>query len=136
MSDSRITRLAALKRKVEYRKWQMETGRLVSEIQRLDDRISQVEALKSIYQNHLTKPSLTARELIGIRIINMHLNDRRDLDQNRLELLAQERQRLMAMLAAKKREVDMLEDETKRLKRNEAEEKLEKLQALMPARRV
>jgi predicted RNase H-like nuclease (RuvC/YqgF family) len=66
----------------------------------------------------------------------MHLNDRRDLDQSRLTLLAEERQRLMAMLAAKKREVDMLEDETKRLKRNEAEEKLEKLQALMPARRV
>jgi hypothetical protein len=136
MSDSRITRLAALKRKVEYRKWQMETGRLISEIQRLDDRINQVDALKTIYQNHLEKPSLTARELIGIRIINMHLNDRRDLDKNRLELLAEERQRLMAMLAAKKREVDMLEDETKRLKRNEAEEKLEKLQALMPARRV
>jgi len=136
MSVSRITRLAALRRKVEYRKWQMETGRLVSEIQRLDDRISQVEALKSIYQSHLTNPSLTARELIGIRIINMHLNDRRDLDQSRLTLLAEERQRLMAMLAAKKREVDMLEDETKRLKRNEAEEKLEKIQALIPTHRV
>ena len=136
MSDSRITRLAALKRKVEYRKWQVETGRLMSEIQRLDDRINQVDALKTIYQNHLEKPSLTARELIGIRIINMHLNDRRDLDMNRLQLLAEERQRLMTMLAAKKREVDMLEDETKRLKRSEAEEKLEKLQALMPARRV
>ncbi len=136
MSDSRITRLAALKRKVEYNKWQMETGRLVAEIRRLNDRINQVNELKDIYQDHLKKPSLTARELIGIRIINMHLNDRRDLDQNRLELLAQERQRLMAMLAAKKREVDMLEDETKRLKRNDAEEKLEKLQALMPARRV
>ena len=136
MSDSRITRLAALKRKVEYRKWQVETGRLISEIQRLDDRINQVDALKTIYQNHHEKPSLTARELIGIRIINMHLNDRRDLDMNRLQLLAEERQRLMTMLAAKKREVDMLEDETKRLKRSEAEEKLEKLQALMPARRV
>ncbi len=136
MSDSRITRLAALKRKVEYNKWQMEKGRLVAEIRRLNDRINQVNELKDIYQDHLKKPSLTARELIGIRIINMHLNDRRDLDQNRLELLAQERQRLMAMLAAKKREVDMLEDETKRLKRNDAEEKLEKLQALMPARRV
>jgi len=136
MSDSRITRLAALKRKVEYRKWQVETGRLISEIQRLDDRINQVDALKTIYQNHLEKPSLTARELVGIRIINMHLNDRRDLDMNRLQLLAEERQRLMSMLAAKKREVDMLEDETKRLKRSEAEEKLEKLQALMPARRV
>lgn len=136
MNNSRITRLAALKRKVEFRKWQMETGRLISEIQRLDDRIGQVDALKSIYQNHLEKPSLTARELIGIRIINMHLNDRRDLDQNRLELLAEERQRLMAMLAAKKREVDRLEDETKRLKSREAEEKLEKLQALLPARRV
>jgi hypothetical protein len=136
MSDSRITRLAALKRKVEYRKWQVETGRLISEIQRLDDRINQVDALKTIYQNHLEKPSLTARELVGIRIINMHLNDRRDLDMNRLQLLAEERQRLMTMLAAKKREVDMLEDETKRLKRSEAEEKLEKLQALMPARRV
>ena len=66
----------------------------------------------------------------------MHLNDRRDLDQNRLELLAEERQRLMAMLAAKKREVDRLEDETKRLKSREAEEKLEKLQALLPVRRV
>ena len=136
MSNSRITRLAALKRKVEYRKWQMETGRLISEIQRLDDRIGQVDALKAIYQNHLEKPALTARELVGIRIINMHLNDRRDLDQNRLELLAEERQRLMAMLAAKKREVDMLEDETKRLKRTEVEEKLEKLQSLLPARRL
>jgi len=136
MSSSRITGLAALKRKVEYRKWQVETGRLISEIQRLDDRINQVDALKTIYQNHLEKPSLTARELVGIRIINMHLNDRRDLDMNRLQLLAEERQRLMSMLAAKKREVDMLEDETKRLKRSEAEEKLEKLQALMPARRV
>ena len=136
MSDSRITRLAALKRKVEYRKWQVETGRLISEIQRLDDRINQVDALKTIYQNHLEKPSLTARELVGIRIINMHLNDRRDLDMNRLQLLAEERQRLMTMLAAKKREVDMLEDETKRLKRTEAEEKLEKLQALLPTRRV
>ena len=55
MSDSRITRLAALKRKVEYRKWQVETGRLISEIQRLDDRINQVDALKTIYQNHLEK---------------------------------------------------------------------------------
>ncbi|MEN9754058.1 MAG: hypothetical protein RLZ07_440 [Pseudomonadota bacterium] len=136
MSSSRITGLAALKRKVEYRKWQMETGRLISEIQRLDERIAQVDALKHIYQDHLAKPSLTARELIGIRIINMHLNDRRDLDKNRLEVLASERQRLMGMLAAKKREVDMLEGETKRLKSREAEEKLEKLQSLLPARRV
>ncbi|MFM8607866.1 MAG: hypothetical protein ACKOBC_07885, partial [Hyphomicrobiales bacterium] len=110
MSDSHRTRLAALKRKVEYRKWQVEKGRLISEIQRLDDRINQVDALKTIYQNHLEKPSLTARELVGIRIINMHLNDRRDLDMTRLQLLAEERQRLMTMLAAKKREVDMLED--------------------------
>jgi hypothetical protein len=136
MSSARITGLAALKRKVEYRKWQMETGRLISEIRRLDDRMSQVSALKDIYQDHLTKPALTARELIGIRIINMHLNERQDLDKSRLEVLAEERQRLLAMLAAKKREVDTLEDETKRLKSREAEEKLEKLQALMPARRV
>ncbi len=136
MSSARITGLAALKRKVEYRKWQMETGRLISEIQRLDDRISQVDALKNIYQDHLTKPALTARELIGIRIINMHLNERQDLDKSRLELLADERKRLLAMLAAKKGEVDMLEGEAKRLKRREAEEKLEKFQSLLPARRV
>lgn len=136
MSTAHITRLAALKRKVEYRKWQVETGRLIAEIQRLDERISQVDALKHIYQDHLSKPALTARELIGIRIINMHLNDRQDLDKNRLEVLAEERLRLMGMLAAKKREVDMLEDETKRLKSREAEEKLEKFQALLPARRV
>lgn len=136
MSSARITGLAALKRKVEYRKWQMETGRLISEIQRLDDRISQVDALKNIYQDHLTKPALTARELIGIRIINMHLNERQDLDKSRLELLADERKRLLAMLAAKKGEVDMLEGEAKRLKRREVEEKLEKFQSLMPARRV
>ena len=69
-------------------------------------------------------------------LLCMHLNDRRDLDKNRLEVLASERQRLMGMLAAKKREVDMLEGETKRLKSREAEEKLEKLQSLLPARRV
>lgn len=136
MKDSRITRLAALKRKVEYRRWQIETGRLISEIQRLDERIAQVDALKAIYQDQLKRSALTARELIGIRIINIHLNDRRDLDANRLELLADERLRLMGLLAAKKREVDTLETEAQRLKRREVEEKIEKIQSLIPIRRA
>ncbi len=136
MTTAHITRLAALKRKVEYHKWQIETGKLIAEIRRLDDRIAQVNQLKSVYQDQLTRPSLTARELVGIRIINMHLNERQDLDKSRLDLLAEERRRLLGMLAAKKREVDTLETEAQRLKRLESEEKLEKLQALMPARRA
>lgn len=136
MKTARITRLAALKRQVELQKWLGESSRLNAEITRLDERIEQVVVLKNVYDEQLRQPSLTAQELIGIRIVDSHLNDRRQIDQNRRELLQNERVRVAVMLAAKKNEVDSLKSEANQLKRAEAEERLEHQQSLMPARRV
>jgi uncharacterized protein YlxW (UPF0749 family) len=135
MKTARITRLAALKRQVELQKWLAEVGRLNTEIRRLDERIEQVGTLKAVYDAQLREPAITANELIGIRVIDNHLNDRREIDQNRRELLENERRRMAVMLAAKKNEVDSLKAEAGQLKRAEAEERAEKLQALVPLRR-
>jgi hypothetical protein len=135
VKTSRITRLAALKRQVELQKWMNEAGRLHTEIKRLDDRINQVDALKKVYNQQMLTPALTSKELIGIRIIDNHLNDRREIDQNRRELLEGERKRMAMMLAEKKNQVETLKAEAKDLKKAEAEARAEKLQALIPARR-
>jgi len=136
MKTARITRLAALKRQVEFQKWLGESSRLNAEIRRLDDRIEQVVVLKDVYDTQLRQPSLTAQELIGIRVVDNHLNDRRNIDQNRRDLLENERRRVAVMLAAKKNEVDSLKLEATQLKRAEAEERFDRLQSLMPARRI
>ncbi len=135
MKTARITRLAALKRQVELQKWMSEASRLNSEIKRLNERIDQVDTLKQLYNQQLRAPSLTSKELIGIRIIDNHLNDRRDIDQNRRELLEVERQRMAVMLAQKKSQVDTLQSEAKQLKRAEANERFERLQSLVPLKR-
>jgi len=108
---------------------------LNSEIKRLNERIDQVDTLKQLYNQQLRAPSLTSKELIGIRIIDNHLNDRRDIDQNRRELLEVERQRMAVMLAQKKSQVDTLQSEAKQLKRAEANERFERLQSLVPLKR-
>jgi hypothetical protein len=135
VKTARITRLAALKRQVELQKWMSEASRLNSEIKRLNERIDQVDTLKQLYNQQLRAPSLTSKELIGIRIIDNHLNDRRDIDQNRRELLEVERQRMAVMLAQKKSQVDTLQSEAKQLKRAEANERFERLQSLVPLKR-
>ena len=135
MKTARITRLAALKRQVELQKWLSEASRLNTEIKRLNERIDQVDALKKLYNQQLRVPSLTSKELIGIRIIDNHLNDRRDIDHNRRDLLEVERQRMAVMLAQKKNQVDTLQSEAKQLKKAEANERFERLQALVPLKR-
>ena len=135
MKTARITRLAALKRQVELQKWLSEASRLHEELKRLNERIEQVDMLKTLYNQQLRAPSLTSKELIGIRIIDNHLNDRRDIDHNRRELLEVERQHMAVMLAQKKTQVDTLQLEAKQLKRAEANERFERLQALVPLKR-
>jgi len=135
VKTARITRLAALKRQVELQKWLSEASRLNTEIKRLNERIDQVDALKKLYNQQLRVPSLTSKELIGIRIIDNHLNDRRDIDHNRRELLEVERQRMAVMLAQKKYQFDTLQSEAKQLKKAEANERFERLQALVPLKR-
>jgi len=135
VKTARITRLAALKRQVELQKWLSEASRLNDEIKRLNERIDQVDMLKQLYNQQLRAPSLTSKELIGIRVIDNHLNDRRDIDHNRRELLEVERQRMAVMLAQKKSQVDTLQLEAKQLKRAEANERFERLQALVPLKR-
>ncbi len=135
MKTARITRLAALKRQVELQKWLSEAGRLNNEIKRLNERIDQVDGLKKLYHAQLRMPSITSKELIGIRVIDNHLNDRREIDHNRRELLEVERQRMAVMLAQKKSQVEQLQTEAKDLKKAEANERFERLQALVPLKR-
>jgi hypothetical protein len=136
MKTARIVRLAALKRQVELQKWMVEAGKLNAEIERLNQRIVQVDSLKEAYAAQMRERGLTASELIGLRVVDHNLNSRREIDVNRRELLENERRTIAAMLAGKKSQVDTLKNEAKTLKRAEAEEKLEKLQALMPSRRI
>jgi hypothetical protein len=136
MKTAHLVRLAALKRQVELQKWMIEAGKLNAEIERLNERIIQVDALKQVYAAQMREKGLTAPELIGLRIIDHNLNSRRDVDVNRRELLQAERQTIATLLAGKKNQVETLKDEAKLLKRVEAEQKFEKLQALMPARRI
>jgi hypothetical protein len=135
VKTARITRLAALKRQVELQKWMSEASRLNNELKRLNERIEQVDGLKKLYNDQLRAPAITSKELVGIRIIDNHLNDRRDIDHNRRELLEVERQRMAVMLAQKKSQVESLQTEAKQLKKAEANERFERLQALVPLKR-
>ena len=68
-------------------------------------------------------------------MIDNHLIDRREIDHNRRELLEVERQRMAVMLAQKKSQVEQLQTEAKDLKKAEANERFERLQALVPLKR-
>ena len=136
MSTSKLVRLVALKRRVALQSFRNEASRLIAEITRLDQRIAQVNSLAGGYRDHLEQPDLTAGELFSITAITARLSERQTIDQARREMLEVERVRVANLLVEKRREIDKLEDETKRLLRHEANERYETQQSLLPARRV
>ena len=136
MIRPRALAIVALKRKIALNEIKREASRLAEEIDRLDTRLTQVVDLQSAYKEHLALPGLSPTELRStVQILN-RLNERRDVDGARREILETERVRLAGMLAERKRQIDKLEDEEQAARRAERAEKEARREALMPMRRI
>ena len=136
MIRPRALAIVALKRKIALNEIKREAFRLAEEIERLDTRLTQVADLQSAYKDHLALPGLSPTELRStVQILN-RLNERRDVDGARREILETERVRLAGMLAEKKRQIDKLEEEEQAARRAERAEKEARREALMPMRRI
>ena len=136
MIRPRALAIVALKRKIALNEIKREASRLAEEIDRLDTRLTQVADLQSAYKEHLALPGLSPTELRStVQILN-RLNERRDVDGARREILETERVRLAGMLAERKRQIDKLEDEELAARRAERAEKEARREALMPMRRI
>lgn len=136
MIRPRALAIVALKRKIALNEIKREAGRLAEEIDRLDTRLTQVADLQSAYKEHLALPGLSPVELRStVQILN-RLNERRDVDGARREILETERVRLAGMLAERKRQIDKLEEEELLARRAERAEKEARREALMPPRRM
>lgn len=136
MIRPRALAIVALKRKIALNEIKREASRLAEEIDRLDTRLTQVADLQSAYKEHLALPGMSPTELRStVQILN-RLNERRDVDGARREILETERVRLAGMLAERKRQIDKLEDEEQAARRAERAEKEARREALMPMRRI
>ena len=136
MIRPRALAIVALKRKIALNEIKREAFRLAEEIERLDTRLTQVADLQSAYKGHLALPGLSPTELRSTVQILTRLNERRDVDGARREILETERVRLAGMLAEKKRQIDKLEEEEQAARRAERAEKEARREALMPLRRI
>lgn len=136
MIRPRALAIVALKRKIALNEIKREAFRLAEEIERLDTRLTQVADLQSAYKDHLALPGLSPTELRSTVQILTRLNERRDVDGARREILETERVRLAGMLAEKKRQIDKLEEEEQAARRAERAEKEARREALMPLRRI
>ena len=136
MIRPRALAIVALKRKIALNEIKREASRLAEEIDRLDTRLTQVADLQSAYKEHLALPGMSPTELRStVQILN-RLNERRDVDGARREILETERVRLAGMLAERKRQIDKLEEEELLARRAERAEKEARREALMPMRRI
>ncbi len=135
MIRPRALAIVALKRKIALNEVKREAARLAEEIDRLDTRLSQVEELSQSYKQQLAAPGLTPIELRSTMQILNRLTERKDVDGSRREILETERVRLASLLAERKRQIDLIEDQELLARRAERAEKEARREALMPTRR-
>jgi hypothetical protein len=115
--------------------YKREARKLAEELKRLDTRIAQIDDLNQSYRQHLALPDLRAAEYRDATSILMRLTERRDIDVQRKDLLGVERDRLSRILAEKKRQIERLEEEAKRVIAVERLEKERIRETLAPAYR-
>lgn len=113
-----------------------EAVRLGEEIERLEMRLNQVADLSQSYRDHLAIPSLNPTELRSTMQILARLNERKDVDGARRDILEVERVRLAGMLAECKRQIDRLNEEELAARQRERLEKDARREALVPTRRL
>jgi hypothetical protein len=135
MSRARTYQLIATKHQIALNGYRREAGKLLDELKRLDERITQIGELSSSYREHLALPALKSTEARDVLHIMGQLHQRRELDQARGDILRVERNRLSAILAEKKRQIERLEDAAKDVRKQERLEREERQELLMPARR-
>ena len=133
--QSRRVKLYATKKNIELLGFQREAMQLRTELDRLTQRIDQVQQLLDGYHQQMAMPDMTGTEYMTIVDIYHRLSERRRFDQSRFEVLDAERARLAGIMVQKKREVEKLEDKAKVLQIQEIEEKEEKAQKTLPAPR-
>ena len=133
--QSRRVKLYATKKNIELLGFQREAMQLRTELDRLTQRIDQVQQLLDGYHQQMAMPDMTGTEYMTIVDIYHRLSERRRFDQSRFEVLDAERARLAGIMVQKKREVEKLEDKAKVLRIQEIEEKEEKAQKTLPAPR-
>lgn len=136
MTRARALAVVALKRKIALNAVRREAARLAEEIQRLESRLGQVAELSASYREHLALPGLNPTEFRSTVQILARLNERKEVDGARREILDVERVRLAGMLAECKRQIDRLQEEEMAARRIERLEKEARREALMPTRRL
>ena len=123
MSRARKFDLIALKHTIALQAYRREASRLFEEIARLDARIAQIIELDLGYREQLAIPDL-------------HMTEYRDVLQiTRNEILSVERNRLIKVLAEKKRQIEKLVESAVEVRKEERREREDRAAALVPARR-
>ncbi len=135
MSRARLIRLYSLSRTIKLNEIRREAARLAEEIARIDQRLEQVVQLQTGYREHLRLPVLSMIEVRGVNDIVGRLNERRQVDSARRDVLETERVRIAAMLAERKRQIEKLEEEERQARRLERAEREAIREALMPSPR-
>ena len=136
MSRARKFELIALKHTIALQAYRREASRLFEEIARLDARIAQIKELDLGYREQLAVPNLHMTEYRDVLQIISRLNERREIDVTRNEILGVERNRLITVLAEKKRQIEKLEESAVQVRKEERREREDRAAALVPARRV
>ena len=135
MSGARKFDLIALKHTIALQAYRREASRLFEEIARLDARIAQIKELDLGYREQLAIPDLHMTEYRDVLQIMTRLQQRREIDVTRNEILSVERNRLIKVLAEKKRQIEKLEESAVEVRKEERREREDRAAALVPARR-
>ena len=135
MSRARKFDLIALKHTIALQAYRREASRLFEEIARLDARIAQIIELDLGYREQLAIPDLHMTEYRDVLQIMNRLQQRREIDVTRNEILSVERNRLIKVLAEKKRQIEKLEESAVEVRKEERREREDRAAALVPARR-
>ena len=135
MSRARKFDLIALKHTIALQAYRREASRLFEEIARLDARIAQIKELDLGYREQLAIPDLHMTEYRDVLQIMNRLQQRREIDVTRNEILSVERNRLIQVLAEKKRQIEKLEESAVEVRKEERREREDRAAALVPARR-
>jgi hypothetical protein len=135
MSRARILELMAMKETIQLQAYRKEATRLFEEIDRLVKRRAQIDDLEQGYREHLATPQLRAQEYRDVLQLIALLRERREVDAARREILDAERERLTKILSEKKRQIERLQEEAKRIKILLRQELEDRQATLLPARR-
>lgn len=129
-----MIRLYALSRTIQLNEIRREIARLHDEIARIDQRLEQVAMLERGYRDHLRLPELSIIEYRGAADIVARLHERRQVDDNRRDVLETERVRIAGMIVERKRRIEKLEEEERRARADERAHGEAIREALTPTR--